>query len=133
MTIQPTRLLRLTGGIGVLAVLLAVGGCDLFGSNDLLYSGVVTERGTGLPIENIHVSFQRVGSVGNTSIVTETLTDSAGRFSLRYSGGALFINDPPCYGAETCPFNPAYSGGVFTLGNGDRTQVRIELDRRTTP
>ncbi len=93
----------------------------------------MVERGTDAPIEGIHVSFQRVGNVGNRSVVSETLTDAAGRFRLRRTSGALFINDPACYFAVPCPFNPAYSGGVFTIGDSDRRHLRFELIGPGTP
>lgn len=116
----------------VVVTMLAASGCDLFGPDGELHAGVVVERGTDAPIEGIHVSFQLVGNVGNTSIVTETMTDAAGRFQLRRTSGALFVNSLP-YGSDPELYNPAYSGGVFTIGNTDPTQIRIELVGPGTP
>lgn len=112
---------------------LAASGCDLLGPAGELHAGVVVERGTGVPIPGIHVSFQQVGNVGNTTIINETQTDENGHFQLRRTRGALFVNDPPCYGSEPCLHNPAYSGGAFTIGNTDPAQIRIELIGPGTP
>ena len=125
MLSRQRRLYRL----GAFAFALVVSGCDLFPDGEV-YAGVVVEAETGAPIEGIHVSFQNVSGVGGRSIRSETLTDTSGRFRLRSTGGALFINDPPCYFAPTCSFNASYSGGNVTIGDSDRTQLRFELQQR---
>ena len=112
----------------VLLYLLAASGCDLFESEGELHAGVVVERGTGEPIPNIHVSFQRNSGFGSYSVIAEARTDVAGRFRLRRTSGALFVNDPPCYGSDPCPYNPNYSGGgPFTIDEAGPTRMRIEL------
>lgn len=129
--ILPGRQRRLFG-LGALALTLVMSGCDLLADGDV-YAGIVVEAETGVPIEGIHISFQNISGFGGRSVRSEALTDVAGRFRLRSTGGALFVNDPPCYGAIPCPFNPAYSGGLVTIGSRDRTDLRFELRRSETP
>ena len=122
---------RFLARLGALCLVAALAGCS-FGPEGDVHAGVVMERGTDEPIEGIHVSFQLVGNVGNTSIVSETLTDAEGRFRLRRTSGALFINSLP-YGADPGLYNPAYSGGVFTIGNSHPLALRFELTGPGTP
>ena len=133
MTTHVLPAVRALRGAGVLLALMTFGGCGLFGPDGDLYAGVVVVRETGLPVEGIHVSIQRSSSFAGYHIVAEAMTDSAGRFRMRSSDGAIFVNDPPCYFSTPCSYNPRYSSGLAFIGNSDRTRIRIEIVDRGAP
>ena len=71
-----------------LTVLLLLGGCDLFSSEDTVIraSGSVVLASTGEPITGLSVALiSDAGGIGGRRTVATTQTSQDGRFSLRYN------------------------------------------------
>ena len=118
---------RPTGGVLLRALLLILGGCDLFGGGDTVVTGVVVNAATGEPLEGIGVVLEiGTGSFGGYVTVAEDLTDSEGRFRLRHD--AATDSDGPIFVANANPYNPSFSQLRSRVSSGDFRTLRVELD-----
>ncbi len=89
----------MTRAAALLAVLLALGGCDLLGpgKNVTEVSGVVIDASLNQPLAGLGVSLRTGGWAGGTAVARAT-TDAQGRYTLRgESHGTLQLelNDEP--------------------------------------
>lgn len=116
---------------------VTIPGCDLFDPGGPSFAGVVVDSETGVAVQGIQMSLKvSGGGFGASTVVAAVLTDADGRFWLRDSKdranrSGLYVNDPECFGAEPCPFDTRYTGGLADYDFDDRHDVRVELRRRS--